>query len=714
MLALLAAISLQAAVNDAMRGLDGAAMLADVATGKVIAQYGPEKSRARRIAPGSTLKPFTLAALIEQGAGNGQVACRGRLRIEERSLDCGHPRVAGALGAREALGYSCNEWFASMAQRLDPVKFAQRLSSFGFETETAISAEHRSLQAMGEYGVRVTPAGLLDAYRTLLRLRSEARYAPVFGGMEDAVEYGTGQWAAVPGLKVAGKTGTTANASRTDTHAWFAGYAPASKPEVAVVVFLERGKGGPSAAPVAKKILAAWHGAPTAAQAPPRPGDVRVGRRDGKTVDLRLEQYVEAVLAGEAAAFPDQALQAMAVAARTYAAANRGRHKDDGWDFCDTSHCQNLRFDGHTPRLTAAVDVTEGQLLWYAGKPAQAFYHRHCGGMTEAASAVWPVLAAPYLKQQPDTFCVAAGKAPWKVEAARRRVEILARTSSGRVARVRVDGRTLPAEAILGELRLVSAWFDVRDQGDRVQFEGIGAGHGVGLCQTGAAERAKRGHTWQQILDFYYPGTKPGLNAQGLQWTRRGGERIDLYSTQPQRDGEVFSIAERALREAEQRTGRTYSGRARLRIYPSVPAFRDATGEPGWVAASTRGSTVRLQPAAPLRSRGVLESTLFHEMLHIVIDRRAHSRLPDWFREGVVLWLADPDKPAGTGASNGSGIAQAGSEAEMRRAYDEARSRVKRLVDRHGRGTVLSWVEAGVPATAISEANTSQQPRSSK
>jgi peptidoglycan hydrolase-like amidase len=714
MLALLAAISLQAAVNDAMRGLDGAAILADLATGEVLAQYGLEKARARRVAPGSTLKPFTLAALIEHGAGQGQVACRGRLRIEERSLDCGHPRVAGALGAREALGYSCNEWFASMAQRLDPVKFSQRLTTFGFEAETAISAEQRSLQAIGEYGVRVTPAALLDAYRRLLRLKSEARYAAVFGGMEDAVEYGTGQWAAVPGLKVAGKTGTTANASRTDTLAWFAGYAPASKPEVVVVVFLERGKGGPSAAPIAKKMLAAWHGAPSGAQTPPRQGEVRVGRRDGKVVDLPIEQYVEAVLAGEAASFADQALQAMAVAARTYAAANRGRHKNDSWDFCDTSHCQNLRFDGHSARLAAAADATEGQLLWYAGKPAQTFYHRHCGGMTEAGAAVWPDLAAPYLKQQSDTFCVARGKAPWKVEAARRRVEILARTSSGRVARVRVDGRTLAVEAVLGELRLVSAWFDVRDQGDRVVFEGFGAGHGVGLCQTGTAERAKGGHSWQQILDFYYPGTRPGLNAQGLQWTRRGGERIDLYSTQPQQDGDVFTMAERAFREAEQRSGRNYTGRARLRLYPSVAAFRDATGEPGWVAASTRGSTVRMQPAAPLRSRGVLESTLLHEMLHVVLDQRAHPRLPDWFREGVVLWLTDPDKPAGAGAGSASGIAQAGSEAEMRRSYEAARSQVKRLVNRYGRGTVLSWVEAGVPATAINEANTSQQPSSSR
>jgi stage II sporulation protein D len=275
-----------------------------------------------------------------------------------------------------------------------------------------------------------------------------------------------------------------------------------------------------------------------------------------------------------------------------------------------------------------------------------------------------------------------------------------------------MDGRTLPVEAVQRELRLVSAWFDIREAGDRIVFEGFGAGHGVGLCQTGAAERARRGHTWRQILDFYYPGTKPGLTAQGLQWTRRGGERVDLYSTRPQQDAETLALAERALGEAEQRSGKSYASRVRLRVYPTIAAFRDATGEPGWISATTRGATVRLQPPDQLRARNVLESTLLHEMLHVAAEQRAHPRLPDWFREGVVLWLAEPGKPAsGAGAVSLQG---ATSEAGLRRAYEAARSRVKRLAERYGRGTVLSWVEGGVPAAAIREASVSQHPSNSR
>src|SRR6185503_11098959 len=132
--------------------------------------------------------------------------------------------------------------------------------------------------------------------------------------------------------------------------------------------------------------------------------------------------------------------------------------------------------------------------------------------------------------------------------------------------------------------------------------------------------------------DFYYPGTTAGLTAQGLTWSVRGGERIDLWSTRPQVDGSVLGIAERMLREAERRVGKAYQGRPRLRVYPDAATFRDATGEPGWVAASTRGGVVRMQPpkTAP-------EPLLLHEMLHVLLDQMSHAPLPHWFREGVAL-----------------------------------------------------------------------------
>ena len=75
-------------------------------------------------------------------------------------------------------------------------------------------------------------------------------------GLVGCVEYGTCEAAAVPGVRVAGKTGTaTALDGSGATHAWFVGFAPAENPEIAIVVFLDRGTGAHTAAPVAGEIL---------------------------------------------------------------------------------------------------------------------------------------------------------------------------------------------------------------------------------------------------------------------------------------------------------------------------------------------------------------------------------------------------------------------------------------------------------------------------
>jgi stage II sporulation protein D len=92
------------------------------------------------------------------------------------------------------------------------------------------------------------------------------------------------------------------------------------------------------------------------------------------TRKVPIEQYVAAVLAGESIGFrSEQAMQAMAVAARTYAVRFEGRHKSEGYDFCDTTHCQDVRFSAVTERMRRAAEATEGELLWFAGAPAATF-----------------------------------------------------------------------------------------------------------------------------------------------------------------------------------------------------------------------------------------------------------------------------------------------------------------------------------------------------
>ncbi len=128
------------------------------------------------------------------------------------------------------------------------------------------SPEELQLQAIGEWGISVTPLELLHGYRDLAALAvsdPNGKLSPIFEGLQQSVTYGMGRMAQPDGpMKVAGKTGTAMADEGPWTHAWFAGYAPAENPQIALVVFLEKGHGGTDAAGVAREIFAAFAARP--------------------------------------------------------------------------------------------------------------------------------------------------------------------------------------------------------------------------------------------------------------------------------------------------------------------------------------------------------------------------------------------------------------------------------------------------------------------
>ena len=448
---------------------------------------------------------------------------------------------------------------------------------------------------------------------------------------------------------------------------------------------------------------------------------VRV-REGAETVTLPLERYVAAVLAGEAATFrSEEALQARAVAARTYAVRLRGRHAAEGYDFCSTTHCQHIEPQSITPRLEQAAAATMGEMLWYEGQPAFTCYTQDCGGRTEDGAAVWN-LAAPYLKSHEDPYCAAA-KWRWEanprqiVEALQRsqlrtpgmveRVEVVAHTASGRARTLALRGAgesmRVSASALRFALGRAFGWNTL--ESDRYEihwpvFEGTGSGHGVGLCQRGAEQMGALGRSYRDILAFYFPGATLGITGRGLTWQRLGGERVALFTTGAASDGAVLALAERELGMAAERLRVEAPNGVEIRMYPDLDSFRNATGEPGWVGARTDGRRVHLQPGAVLRSHGALESTVRHEMLHVVVEAQAAAGLPVWFREGLVEYLSGGGA-RGVGAASGetgSGMRQRRSPSEARRAYEQAAGRVAGLVARYGEAAVLSWIESGLPA----------------
>ena len=270
-------LRLEKAVAQAMAGQRGAAVMQDVRSGRILAAYRMDVAAARVVHPGSSIKPLTLLALLEAGKvdANTTLMCKRPLTIAGHRLDCSHPDTKGPLGPTTALAYSCNSFFTEAAARLTPAELRAGFVRAGLSSATGLaphevsgevalahSPEQLELQAIGEWGIRVTPLELLHAYRELaLRSRSDSS-APIPAilaeGLRASVSYGMAQ-AAQPHapMKVAGKTGTARSDEGPWQHGWFAGYAPAENPEIALVVFVENGHGS-DAAKLASRIFAAF------------------------------------------------------------------------------------------------------------------------------------------------------------------------------------------------------------------------------------------------------------------------------------------------------------------------------------------------------------------------------------------------------------------------------------------------------------------------
>jgi stage II sporulation protein D len=254
---------------------------------------------------------------------------------------------------------------------------------------------------------------------------------------------------------------------------------------------------------------------------------VRLGSlQTGRYSAIPLEVYVARVLAGEGEPdAADAARQALAIAIRTFALANAGRHRSAGFDLCDTTHCQVPRTASDGAR--AAALATAGQVLTYNGAPAEVFYSASCGGRSETASALWPRANFPYLRSVEDD--VHDEDRPWTLELTRdearralvragfegdelRELRVDARTESGRVGRLTLTGMrpaTISGDAFraaVGQRELRSTAFTVTRDGEVLRFTGRGYGHGVGMCVVGSGRRARRGEDARTILQWYYPG----------------------------------------------------------------------------------------------------------------------------------------------------------------------------------------------------------------
>ncbi len=242
---------------------------------------------------------------------------------------------------------------------------------------------------------------------------------------------------------------------------------------------------------------------------------------------LDLESYLRGVVPAEMqASWPQEALKAQAVAARTYTLLHVDPMRDH--DVCATVDCQVYRGrEVEHPASDAAIRATEGEVLTFRGAFARTYYHADSGGVIASAAEVWGA-EIPYLQAFQD---VASGgpHASWSARLDPRgisvhlaaigvhigslqRLRVLETSSSGRVIRAELVGSG--GRAVLDGVRLraqLRAWGLKSTRfvmtGD-LTLQGQGWGHGVGMSQYGARTLALAGYAYPQILGFYYPDTQ--------------------------------------------------------------------------------------------------------------------------------------------------------------------------------------------------------------
>lgn len=265
-------------------------------------------------------------------------------------------------------------------------------------------------------------------------------------------------------------------------------------------------------------------------------GRVRIVARKGELLAVAvvpIEAYVAAVISREAPPrFHPEALAAMAVAARTYAADATTKPRDPAYDVLGSVEDQVFEgMDGIDSVFREAAERTRGVVVRYRGELARTVYHSTCGGRTESAESAWG-RDVPYLRAVVCDDCADSPVYRWEYRmsaAEGRRVSaalgvppgkdlrfaVAGRTPSGRTNRVRISSggvsRELQAAVFrkaVGYARIRSLKMGIVPVGGEWRIAGEGYGHGVGMCQFGANGMARRGEGFRGILARYYPGTE--------------------------------------------------------------------------------------------------------------------------------------------------------------------------------------------------------------
>lgn len=267
---------------------------------------------------------------------------------------------------------------------------------------------------------------------------------------------------------------------------------------------------------------------------------------ENKIEEIDLDEYLYGVVSAEMpASFEEEALKAQAVVARTYTiykiVNNDGKHGEA--DICDDSTCcqawiseqdRKDRWDEDEKeenwnKIVNAVNSTQGKIVTYKGEPINAFFHSNSGGTTEAPIEVWGGSGYPYLQSVAtageDAYSQYSSEAEFTEAEFEEKIKELHSdfeidfedencikieeyTEGNRVKTIKIGNLELSGVEVRNIFGLRSANFTVTIEDNKIKFEVIGYGHGVGMSQTGADSLAKEGKTYEEIIHHYYTGVE--------------------------------------------------------------------------------------------------------------------------------------------------------------------------------------------------------------
>ena len=251
---------------------------------------------------------------------------------------------------------------------------------------------------------------------------------------------------------------------------------------------------------------------------------------------LSLEHYLSTLLGKEMNKnWPLEALKAQAVAARSYALykMQKRKSKDSSQSFYDLESSEKDQVNGSLSDINSntikATFLTEGEvLLNKQAKIDPIFYHAQCGGKTLLPKEVWSDQVDDY-QRVACHFCQTSKDGKWirditqkfflgaLKQKQKKIINIIDKSKYAANFRVvfsdgvmdidKGEFRRLFGKSLIRSNRFLVRYESVNSHG-RVYIDGQGLGHGVGLCQLGALDLAKRGLNYKQILEYYYPGHK--------------------------------------------------------------------------------------------------------------------------------------------------------------------------------------------------------------